>query len=456
MAKKNAVQAIQRGGAVLDKVQRDGDLTYSGAPEIYGGTGDPLFDCYVDDALMSLSFMGRYNPLMDWVGWDASNEHRMHRAFVTYAAGAGAAAGTPNSGRSTDPCAPGTQVEWGKCDWTKVGFGKLRRATPVRSDDEIGLRYNNALVTKRIDGTPITDEREWDMIIATSALVDDLHREIIVGNGATAGSSDGLQQMVTYGYEDSEGEACTAMDSLVIDWNGLPLVEADSDTGTDAISINGVDVADGTYSFYNFVRGAMRRIRTRIASTPMLSGTLNSADMALVMPQSWVSQMLDLATCWQLCGGDTNRMGQFEARAFRDSLNGGLYGAGTFPLDGLSIPILAYDHSLINADGTADMYLLNRGPANMPFIRGQYKDMNQVVARKPQKYGAMDGGKLLTWSEEDNTCERRNVEMMWRLLMPAPWAQVRFQNVPLDDIFGAISSDPISDFFIEQNMVAVS
>lgn len=440
------------------RVQR---LTYDPTvPEFYGGGhGSPLFDCYGDEAIMALSFFGNYNPLLDWIGWEPTTEYMLHKDFITYVAPQGTAEGDPVSLRLLDLCGPGNKVEWGKCDWKIEDFGTLRSSTPVRSVDKVGRKYNRRLEARRITGTPITSDAEWDMRLATSGVIAELHNEIIDGDSTAVNadgqqvSSDGLKRLVKYGYTDSKNNLCSAMDSIVIDWAGNNIFATTNDSqGENAITWNGVAVRDTeegeTFNLFEFIRLALEILTSRITNTPMLAGAMNPDNWAMVLPTSWRSPILDMNTCWTLCAGDITRINSFEARDFRNELNqGGAHGQGNFPVDGLDLGIMRYDHGMIDEDGLADIFILNRGPETMPFIKGQYSDNAPAVAEDPNKFSTTDNNMLLTWVEWAHTCFERSVQMQWRMLMPAPWAQIRITGVPRSSLSPTISLDPKSTFF---------
>ncbi len=423
-------------------------LTFTpGAVAALYGSSAPLFDMHASDAIMSLSFAGRYSPLFDWLGFEPTKIFRVHEYFISYIAADGAAAGTPTDGWITDPCAPGETVEWGSADFAVEGFGRIRRRSPVRELTEVDLRYSEAQPVYRIDGSLITDELEWDYYQVTSAMVQDLHRMLILGNKTTAGQFDGLQRLVNYGYTTTTGAIATEMDSIVIDYNGNSFAPAGGATG---VTFNGNPITDG-YNFIDILKSVVNRIQTRVRMAPTLNAQLQNQDMALVLPQDWIDTLLDAYTCYTVCGNDVTRMDSFEARNYRASLaGGGMFNAGVIRIHGIDISLLPYDFELNNGDGTCDMYLLTRGAGNTPFLRGQFNDLSTV---SKGDFTATDRGLLMTWETTDHTCYQRHAEAQLRLVARAPWAQARFANVGGDLILGSISGDPLSSVFIEQNLV---
>ena len=140
----------------------------------------------------------------------------------------------------------------------------------------------------------------------------------------------------------------------------------------------------------------------------------------------------------------------FEARRYRDSLNGGAFGAGQIIINGITIPILPVDQ-LITGFNSFNAYLLTRGVGNWRWLYGQFNDMDPVAALTSSKtglaYTSLDGGLILNWAKAQNTCLKQFVEMMPRLVCEAPWAQAVIQDVHCDAIGGPFYGDPWSNYF---------
>jgi len=452
------------------EVKREGILLdVSTMPMLYGCCG--LFDPCMGADLMSLSFHGS-NPFLDWIGWQASLECLIRKAFLTWVAPEPAYGFHEHGGQQhygelgctpgylADPCDKPNGAAWGGCDFELRDFARLRRHGPVRDVTYTGVKYCDLQPRYRLDGSVITDDREFDMRIVTEVLIQDLARMIITGNAATPGQFNGLQQLVKTGYTNTQGQLCSTMDSIVIDWNGNPFA------GGAGITWNGLPVGD-TFNFVDVLLAAYRRIKTRLSWAPSLSArNLRVGDMVLVGPTSLINCILDSYTCWSVCSNsavfsDTPNPGpivglnSFEGRRFRDSLNGGMFGFGRIFLDGFEIPLIAYDWGLQNSPTLGDLYFLTGSVGAQKVLNGQYLDMNTVPLSYPElKYTATDGGRLLTWTERDETCARQNVEMRPRLLSYAPWTNVRFQDVQCAPPGGAISADPCdSSFYPESSFI---
>jgi hypothetical protein len=129
-----------------------------------------------------------------------------------------------------------------------------------------------------------------------------------------------------------------------------------------------------------------------------------------------------------------------------------MFNAGKIYFDGFEIPLMAYDWAMINGPTRADAYLLTGSVGSVKAISGQYNDLTSAPVNYPEAgYSSTDGGRLLTWLERDKTCVYRETEMQPRLLMWAPWAQVRFQDIACHGPFGPLSHDPFETSFFPES-----
>lgn len=421
-------------------------LTLSNLATIYGCCG--LFDLCTDQDLMSLSFQGQ-NKFLDWIGWELSNICLIKKNFITFTRPAAAATtGLRTSGVISNPCGDSYGVEWGTCDFVLENFGRLRRRGPVRDATRNDMRYCEIQPRYRLDGTPITSDAEYDMRLSTEAMVQDLKRLVISGSKLVSGEFDGLQRLVKTGYVDSTGKHCQMMDSIVIDWNGNGM------NGGNGITWNGNAIAN-TYDFIDVLLAVVRRIMDRIKMAPALSvQAVQPGDMIIVAPTHLIRCILDAFTCWSVCPGTQYNevtLQTYEARNYRNSLNGGMFQAGKIFLDGFEIPLMAYDWGLVNGPTLSDVYVLTGQVGSVKLIQGQFYDMRGVPSGYPDAmYSYTDGGRLLTWTERDKTCVYRETEMQPRMLMWAPWAQARIQDVKCTQPGGILSPDPWETSFYPQ------
>jgi hypothetical protein len=280
------------------------------------------------------------------------------------------------------------------------------------------------------------------MAFMMDVLKQDLFRDIIIGNSATPGKFDGLLQWINTDY-DTE-----LLNSTVIDWNSNGI---EGGTGT---TINGQPITAGT-NLINVLLAVFRRFRQRIKWSPMLANEeLNGRNMVLVMPTFLAECLLDAFTCWSVCdGGEFNPVNlmTYEARNFRDSLNGGRYGAGFIRLDGQVIDIYAYDWETIHGNDRGDIYFLTLSVGNQQLWEGEHLDAAAASGRMNtlghDQYFTTDGGRIIGTTDVDNLCRQTKVWIRPRLINRAPWLQARIMDVECARILDPLSPDPLSSFF---------
>jgi len=419
-------------------------LTESPLATIYGCCG--LFDMCSDADLMSLSFAGK-NKFLDWVGWQKTDVCIIRKNFITFVRPE-QAAGIDTEGWLENPCDDAHSHEWGTCDFELTDFARLRRVGPTRDITKTHLRLCEAQPRYRIDGSAINDDREYDLRLSTEVQLQDLKKMMITGNKLVGGQFDGLQQLVTTGYTNTDGRLCSSMDSTVINWNGNDM------GGGNGITWNGNPVLN-TFDFVDVLQAIVRHVKDRLNWAPALGGQeMTVKDMIFLAPSHVIRCLLDAYTCWSVCVNSVTDT--YESRDFRKQLGGGAFGDGKIFIDGFEIPMLAYGWNLINSPLLSDAYLLTGAVGTVKLIQGQYNDLSIAAGVRPDRYDYIDGGKLLVWSADDNTCERRNVEMQPRLLSWAPWAQTRIQNIRCVQPGPILSPDPSSSFFIESSMSVVA
>ena len=334
------------------------------------------FDRCGDGDLMSLHFEGTL-PLLDWMGFNISRECTKTFEFLTYLRSA-RSVGDATVGYLADPCEDPSGWEFGTCKLTIDDFGRYGRLGPTRDVMKTDLKYCITDPTYRLDGTPVTDEQEWDMVMTTDQIIQDINKDIVVGNATNAGQMDGLEQIVSTGYD------CAPLDSIVVDWNGNPM------SGGAGITWNGTAIAN-TYDFVDVLLAVFRRIRQRINMAPRLRNQqMNLGDMILVMPTNWAQCLLDFYTCWGICPTTSDMtafLGTLEGRTKRDSLLGGLFGAGTIYLDTVPIPIMTYDYELIKGPDVCRLW-----PFDQFIVVGHDRDRHGVQINCPRPKQAAKQG----------------------------------------------------------------
>lgn len=402
-----------------------------------------LFDQCAEGAVMGLTMEG-VSKFLDWVQFLPSTVCNIHKSFLNWVRPE-QSQGECTPGYLGDPCEDPNSFEFGVCDWRISDFGRLRRWSPVRDKTYNGVRYCDSSPRIRLNGTPVTNQTEWDMLLATEVLLQDLKENAITGNAATAGQFDGFNRIIRTGYTDTQGRRCETMDSIVIDWNGNGMAGGAGETW------NGAAIGAG-FSLVDVLRYAVRQIRWRLSlAPPMAAQGLRRGDMIIMGPTWLLECLLDAYTCWSVCAGrqynEVNLNGK-EAVAFRNGLMGGMFGDGEISLDGFPIPLIAYDWQTTVGPTRGDLYILTRGAGAMRTLYGEHLDMRTAV---DQYLTATDGGRLLTWNIWDHTCNRQVVEMRPRIVAYAPWSLARIQDVHCDTPNGPFSPDPCATSYFPES-----
>ena len=433
------------------KISRGDELTNPATND--GIYNQLLFDLCGKNDLVSLSLFGAYNKAIDAVGTITSEVNHIHEDMIVYVSASGAAAAAPTSGVHTDPCAAGYSVESGGCVFELTGWGRLRRTSDVRDVTDVIEKFCENQPIYDIAGDAIDNDYEWDVVRLMSVIIHDFQRLFITGNNAVAGEADGLEQLVTYGYTNPDtAAACSAMDSTVVDYNGNPICPT---TGAVNVTVNGVAITDG-YSLLDFIKSFLRRTAQRVNMSSLVGAPLH---IGLATTET-LNCLIDCHVCDIVCGSDVERMDSFEARTEIARLRQefGATSALVLSFEGYPVIFYAYDWSLYDSvSGYSDMYILTPTVGNQPLLRIHTKKMSKaldVTDKSGTQFKVTDQDRVLSWESWDHTCYTVSAEMQWRVYCPAPWAQMRVQNVACTTPLGGISSDPLSALFIESNLVA--
>lgn len=420
---------------------------------VYGCCG--IFDLCGDSDLLSLSRQGS-SPFLDWLGWIPTDVCVTERDFIAFIRPD--ESGT-RTGWLSDPCADPNGVEWATCAFRYEDFARLRRGGPTDDITKNHIKLCERQPQYRLDGSPITDDREFRALLIMDVIMQDLHSLMVIGNQNTAGQFDGLQRLVRTGYTDFKGRRCNLMDSIVINWNHNGLSGGAGATWTDGRGQRAIAAGD---SFIDVLHSVYRRIRTRIKWAPTLaSQRMQVGDMILVGTTDALEVVLDSYTCWRVCPGGQyteSNINSLEARTFRNSLLGGLFGDGVIYLDGFEIPLLSYDWELQSGPTTSDLYLLTGAVGNTKTMHGEHNNMNMVPQSYPElsEFFVSDGGRFLHWLQNDHTCVEQVLEFQPRVISWAPWANARFQNVVARTPGGHMSPDPLSTSYFPDGSLSVA
>lgn len=407
----------------------------------------PIGSNYFDrcgDEIMSLHYGGAL-PLLDWMGFNVTDEVYKVLEFIAYVRPQ-MTDGSPTVAYLPDPCADPNGIEFGTAKLTVENYGRLGRKGPTR-DIMKPTRYCATDPVKRLDGSPVTSEREWDIRFATDQLLADTRKMLITGNSAVSGQFDGLQGWVKTGYTGANG---SMLDSTVIDWNGNPM------SGGSGITWNG-NAVKSTFDFLQVLIPAIRNIKSRIMWARSLQNQqMRLGDMIFVLPTFACEGLLDFYSLWSFGKGASNNpmtLMQTEVRQFRNNLvsatnPANLFGHGYITIDNVDIPLLAYDWELIKGPKTFDMYFLTGGIGSTRIWEGEHLSAARAAREySDHGYESIDGGRILFKDDTDNECSETKIWMHPRLFCRAPWAQIRVQNVQLEVPGGPLSADPLESSF---------
>lgn len=404
------------------------------------------------DELMSLHFSGML-PLLDWMGFNVTDECYQVMEFIAWARPE-YSGGNPTGGYISDPCADPNGIEYGSTKISVEGYGRYGRKGPTREIMK-PTRYCATDPVRRLDGQVVTSESEWDLRFAVDQLLVDVQKHVITGNATTNGQFDGLERWVRNGYTGPNAEM---LDATVIDWNGNPMA------GGAGITWNGAAIA-ATWAFMDVLLSTFRRLKQRISWARQLANQQwRLGDAVLVMPTFLTYCLLDYFTCWSVCDGGLYspvNLQQMESRAFRDGLISSrpenMFGFGYITLDGVAIPLMAYDYELIKGPKTGDIYFLTRGIGGVDIWEGQHLSAASAASEYGDHgYFTVDAGRILGKVDTENECTTLKAWMHPRLFCRAPWAQVRFQNVQCEVVGGPLSPDPEDTSFFPLTSFSVA
>ena len=440
---QNLIAGIAAGvaSALQSDRQKKRVMTLSNLATPFGACN--YFDRCGDGDLLSLHYAGQL-PLLDWMGFEVTDEAYKTVEYFNFVRPA-YSAGSPTAGYLADPCANPNGIEYGSCKITVEDFGRIGRTGPTR-DIMKPKKYCLTDPIWRLDGTRVTDEREWDMKFVGDQIIADVSKLLVVGNSLTGGQFDGLERIVKTGYD------CAMLDSIVINWAGNPM------SGGSGITWNGAAIASN-YNFVDVLQAVYRRIKQRIMWAPRLhTQNVETGDMILVMPTDMIQGLLDHYTCWSVCDGSQYNevaLQSYEARQFRNGLLGGMFGMGQITLDGFVIPILGYDWGLIKGPKTGDIYLLTGAVGNFRVWMGEHISAEVAARENPEQgYFSTDGGRMLWRIDTENECRTMKGWIHPRLFCKAPFLQARFQSVQYQAPGGFMSPDPTETSFYPETSFA--
>ena len=422
------------------------------------GCCPPLFDECVDDEIMTL-FQGldAVEPAMRWFGFRQANKKFVKRAYLTYAAPAGASLGTPNDGLPDTICGGGQKVEIGKpCYIEFCGFGEIRLQSHELKDGGNDIAWCNERDVYTVDfgqGAQLIDnDEEWWLSVLSSQMMEHMASRLLVGDSTSMYSSttvpndsDGLLKLLTANYD------CVGNPS-VLDWGGNPVCDYTADTGMAGITLNGDAVTGKRYTsnLYVTLRQIFRQNLRKFRMTRMLSGTreLQYGDVALLMPDWMIECLIECGICHVICNDDiTRRDSEISSMKYSEWMTGG-EGYGVIPFDNFLVPILPYNPvdwstydpatgggmrgRMENADGTGNIMMLWRGMGGnngRRFLIPEYNDLSDG------NKDTANNGQVQLWMDECGRCYTLNMATEWRWYSDFPCVQTLITNVGCDAKF---------------------
>ena len=424
-----------------------------GTNTMYGCTG--LFNLCGPDEIIGMTMND--DPLVEWLGFFPDSVCEKFIKGWIYTDVQGTAAGSPVGNVYGEACDDPPTSEKGVCEFFIGDYGTLRACGEAVKVADIGLRKcdKQPTYTVPVEGVgPIRIDNDLDLETISGAQVvkHELSRLLITGDKNVTGQFDGLTNLVKTGYTSVDQQACTAMDSVVVDWANDDLSGA----------------VNGHGSIITKIRDMVRRIMWRIAQTKL--GKPREGDMVLVMPHWLAWEVLDEWAIWsfreQVNSQQVVYRDYMDVRAIREKYANGLFGGGYITIDGYNLHIIPHDWMAIEQDAPnfcSDIYILTRSIGTRRVLQGQYvpvdmgsSAVNALAGFSYFQTEAMQGGRALRWMKYDNACVQPCYLTRPRVYIETPWAQGKIENVCVSVQFDPQSLDPQSDYFIETNKVAAN
>jgi len=385
---------------------------------------------------------------MAWLNWYENNNENVFVKTLAWRGPEGTIAGGESltNGAISDHCADPEEWEFGTCEilLEKGLYG--RQGDPI-SLARVGERYCEQQPVYTLDGKPIENDLEWQVLGAGMVLKEDISRHLVTGSGAS-GQMTGLESLIVTGYTDVRtGADCTTMDSIVYNWGNTAI----------GSTVNG-------FTIKQVLSAIIHRLRYKAKGL----GGIGVGDMVIMLPTYLRNCLVETWACVTNCDGSvsdgvTVSIDAFRAQEKKDAwLDGGAFGDGFIPVDGLPVSFLVNDWIPIASSGagySSDIYVLTRRLGAREVLYGMYQNLEMGASAFTQEagysqYRAIDGGKFLTMTAIDNLCVQTKVWTRPGVYLAAPWAQAVINNVMCSDALEPISTDAFSSYFYEEDPTA--
>lgn len=415
---------------------KDWDIADPLANSIYGRNS--IFDACAPSDVWGLQV--ETNGLMNWVGWRPTTYASRQVNFIQWWGPAGTSAGNPVT-LAKGPCEDPDTWQYGTCGYTLCheSFYMLGGETLDPQTLSLGNRCETT-PRYRLNGVLIQDDMEWQANGIENVLAQAVNYGLVHGSHVNSYEMNGLESLIKGGYTDKDGQACPAVDSILVNW--------------------GNDDLDGAVNGFGNWFDYLDEIIDEIEYRAQHMGGIAEVDMAIWTQRFMAKAILNKFACYNVCGALTydgsDPAFRRDILAYRQSLNGGPLFDGRNAVGfitvkgGRRIPIMVHDTFTIGQSGTnycADIYLLTRRIGNGDVLYGQYMDF-RIAARayarqmRRMKIHSDAAGRFLMTHFEETFCTQLVMATSPEYYLSAPWAQVRFYNVCADKARRPITGDP--------------
>lgn len=424
------LKLLQSAGGMAKKVNEA-----AGTSSLHGGIGG-FFSC--QDNTDIVSAVMPEEKISAWSGVLPAVDEEVTIPMLAWIGPTGTEQGTPDWQRET-ACADCPSVEWGNCRQLYCFGEACSEGRDFKITDARTKSYRTQpmyRVQGPMAGMAINDQSQWQLGLAAGVVKQNLERQFIQGNKATAPmESDGLMQLINTPLVDVRtGARCQAIEPVVYDW-------------ASAAMANGI---------CDVISAIVRRIRNRASHL----GGIARGDMVMLMSPTMRDALLDFAGCG--CGpcgaaaaaGLNTTTGALESRIERARLmQGGLFGDGMFEVDGGPVDIIAstfIPETQVAPRFCSDIFVLTRRTGALPALWMEYKDYTQTTPADMSawpEFKVLDGGRFIAWSKKVNDCVNQALKTEWRWVIQIPWLQARISNVCAPFDIEPISAKPGDTYF---------
>lgn len=436
---------IQRHGSVV--FDQDNNVALYG-PNI--SCCPPLFDLSCNDGSIGVFHTGgEYELALRWFGLRRARAVRETINFLTFMGGIRRDPGSAsNPGVPADICDAGNCATFGAiCQDEKTCFGMLKSCGDpvVNGGNSLPYCINDPRVT--IDGETIENDEQWHEMNTTEALWNMFVYNLLWGvrdTGANRLGHYGLWSLMQ-GYGDARDYQypCPEVAPNVLDWAGNDVCSATPQAG---ITLNGQAIGDQfTTNLYSTLRSMFRAFRRQAARTRGITGRgLEFGDWAILGPEQVFDCLIDCQVCFIECGNDITRMDSERAAMRLQELRESGLGFGSMTFDGITVPFIPFDPTLIeidpatqaaaetlgmrNADGTYNLMFLYRGAGNQRVLQPEYNPLDDGT------HPTRDDGMVQMYLEVDDVCQKLGTRMEWRWHKSGMMFQTLIKNVACEQL----------------------